>query len=160
MMKKLLALVLVLGIASSASAVSSIASDVLSIDWTLGEVATITISSDNADNYGGWLGIDGGPGDVGVMTILAAAGPQASAVASPQWYKFAALSTDPADPVLAGEQFTVPVMGAGDVDGTIIVSLYDFAGTGLIQSVEIASVPEPMTMGLLGLGGLFLRRRK
>ena len=44
-----------------------------------------------------------------------------------------------------------------------VVSLYfttDFGTFDLIDTVTIHQIPEPMTMVLLGLGGLFLRRRK
>jgi len=49
--------------------------------------------------------------------------------------------------------------------GDVIVTLYDLNGdTGelgsILDSVVIHQVPEPMTMALLGFGGLFLRRRK
>ena len=49
--------------------------------------------------------------------------------------------------------------------GDAIINLYtvDFAATpvySLIDSVIIHQIPEPMTVLLLGLGGLFLRRRK
>ena len=44
--------------------------------------------------------------------------------------------------------------------GDVVVGLYD-SGFTLLDSVTIHQViPEPMTMALLGLGGLFLRRRK
>jgi hypothetical protein len=50
--------------------------------------------------------------------------------------------------------------------GDVVVSLYMINGdTGelfgpAIDTVTIHQIPEPMTMALLGLGGLFLRRRK
>ena len=48
--------------------------------------------------------------------------------------------------------------------GDAVVHLYevpeDFSTTTLVDTVIIHQVPEPMTMALLGLGGLFLRRRK
>ena len=46
--------------------------------------------------------------------------------------------------------------GTGDVD----VYLYDVTEETLFGSMTITQVPEPMTIALLGLGGLFLRRRK
>ena len=33
-------------------------------------------------------------------------------------------------------------------------------GRGFLNSIAVTPVPEPMTVALLGLGGLFLRRRK
>lgn len=50
-------------------------------------------------------------------------------------------------------------------NGTVpsVVQLWatpDFANFELADSITISQVPEPMTMALLGLGGLFLRRRK
>jgi hypothetical protein len=50
-------------------------------------------------------------------------------------------------------------------EGDVTVYLYDIGTTwdiadGVIDSVVISQVPEPMTIALLGLGGLLLRRRK
>ncbi|MGA2172237.1 MAG: PEP-CTERM sorting domain-containing protein [Sedimentisphaerales bacterium] len=45
---------------------------------------------------------------------------------------------------------------AGSTD---VVQLYDGDGI-LLDTLTIHQIPEPMTMVLLGLGGLFLRRRK
>jgi hypothetical protein len=47
-----------------------------------------------------------------------------------------------------------------DGPGEVVVLLYDFDGNLLDSQVIHQIVPEPMTLGLLGLGGLFLRRRK
>jgi hypothetical protein len=43
--------------------------------------------------------------------------------------------------------------------GEVTVLLYDGDGV-LLDKQVIHQIPEPMTLGLLGLGGLFLRRRK
>lgn len=61
----------------------------------------------------------------------------------------------PLDAVEAGTWFTFGYTGnVGDV-----IDVYDYAlGTPLVGTITI--IPEPMTIALLGLGGLFLRRRK
>jgi hypothetical protein len=54
--------------------------------------------------------------------------------------------------------FTIP---AGSAVGTVhVVELLDesFQATGVAKAVEV--IPEPMTLSLLGLGGLLLRRRR
>ncbi len=60
------------------------------------------------------------------------------------------------DPV-AGTIFLVDLHCEGE--GDVLVELYD-AGSTLIDSAVIHQIPEPMTIALLGLGGLFLRRRR
>ena len=52
--------------------------------------------------------------------------------------------------------------GQGDV---LVELLYDaaypiYGVSSVVDSVVIHQIPEPITMGLLGIGGLFLRRRK
>ena len=72
-----------------------------------------------------------------------------------------------------------PLIGAGEViadgiifhceaPGDVVVELWSIVDVGdndfqfdtLLDTVIIHQTPEPMTMALLGLGGLFLRRRK
>jgi hypothetical protein len=45
-----------------------------------------------------------------------------------------------------------------DGAGLVLIRVFD-GGGNLLDTLEISQVPEPMTLGLLGLGGLFLRRR-
>ena len=42
----------------------------------------------------------------------------------------------------------------------VLVNLYDSTGYVIVDTAVIHQVPEPMTIALLGLGGLLLRRRK
>jgi len=46
-----------------------------------------------------------------------------------------------------------------DGPGEVIVKIFDANGETLDTMIITQDVPEPMTLGLLGLGGLFLRRR-
>lgn len=67
-----------------------------------------------------------------------------------------------ADDVDVGLWFTFEVTartGLG-AQGTTDIELWNIGFTGIQDSVTITVVPEPVTIALLGLGGLFLRRRK
>jgi len=47
-----------------------------------------------------------------------------------------------------------------DGEGAVLITLVDYY-TGLaVDTLSITQIPEPITMALLGLGGLLLRRRK
>lgn len=61
--------------------------------------------------------------------------------------------------IAPGKWFSMSTMGeVGDVISLYSASADGTAPADLLDTVTV--VPEPMTMALLGLGGLFLRRRK
>jgi hypothetical protein len=47
-----------------------------------------------------------------------------------------------------------------DGPGAASIVLWDSTGYVVLDTVTVTQLPEPMTIALLGLGGLFLRRRK
>jgi hypothetical protein len=187
-MKKLLALVLVLGMASMANAALT-----LSVSRDGGQTYEPGVSSDiyllpsetiwigignDASPQGGWVAAPGIPAPGGVVSELGEwtgnvqiYSPPAIAGASATWVKEywgavyydldywslinAEPTTTPSEPGVAfGLEFHC--LAPGDVD--IVV------GAGPLDNPEailtIHQIPEPMTMALLGLGGLALIRRR
>jgi len=57
-----------------------------------------------------------------------------------------------------GDTINIMALSGGDYESPNIV-FYDNTTTGTIGQAEITITPEPMTIALLGLGGLFLRRK-
>jgi hypothetical protein len=165
-MKKLLILMLVLGLASAASAAHSLGGAT-----TVAQTGTavVTIIADSTatttsvvEDLSAALG-----GAHAIISVVktANAGEQGSVVQFPgtdyAWTVEAKDSTEPFDSVQTGIQFNVTISGANfSVDDTFDIVLYDEAYTSTLDSVTITVTPEPMTIALLGLGGLFLRRRK
>lgn len=164
-MKKLLVLSLVLAVAGLANAALSMTYD----------GAVISVSSDEGmiGGINAGLGIIG-PAVVNGDLVLRAAGPAATPAITvysgvdalsfglPYDGGFNNLTWGTADPVLAepaGFWFSMPLAGFVQVEtGPIQVDLIDGFGTPL-QTMFLAAVPEPMTMGLLALGALFIRKR-
>ncbi|MCK5565764.1 MAG: PEP-CTERM sorting domain-containing protein [Planctomycetes bacterium] len=161
-MKKCLVLLMVLGIASMATAGLVVT----------GDAASFTIESDAAGVAGdtgqftGFVGIQDGASVMTAFTWGAAAVVGAdpvlygyvpgTALGLPNGYDLANLTVTDGSPTSflgIGDVLTFDVTGA--VPYTVVV--WDSAFTELASATI---VPEPMTMGLLGLGGLFLRRRK
>ena len=161
MMKKVLVVMLVLGLASAANAALSLTpGGSVDVDKSI----AIMVSSSAGGAYQGWLEIvnpaianfDKDP------VILAAGntGGNSSMTAYPEfgaWYNFTIASLDPAKPILAGNHVTVNIKGIAQ--GKTVLNLYADDAATLLDSEDITVVPEPVTLMLLGLGGLFLRRR-
>ena len=180
-MRKLLILTVVLGIASLAMATPTIT--VSNATPAPGDTIEVYISgtaaeasTDGVSGTGGWSGnvaIDyanyGTAGGSPYLTLLqpataieTAAGSMASSSTSSQAAYMLAAAGVPwteATDVDTGLWFTFDVTVDG-VEGDIETIDIGNWGTSPLASVTVTIIPEPMTMALLGLGGLFLRRRK
>jgi hypothetical protein len=167
MMKKLFIMILVLGISSAANAVLIEVDGQIADAVDIGETATITVVSEDTSSWLGYILVEpGNPGALSDITALDAAGNMASFVpydADDGIGYEVTVAMNPVAPgpaIAVGPQFTMTFSGAL-IDETSTISLY--AGpdyTIPTTSVAVTVVPEPMTILLLGLGGLFLRRRK
>jgi hypothetical protein len=166
-MKKLLTLMLVFGLASIASATLS-----MDISGTVsvmqGDTLTITTSS-NATAQEGYLAYiiieEGGDGALSNPVVLDDAGNNASTspYSEDEWgvgYELSAAST--LNDLAAGDHFTVDWDTSDlNVGDTCVVSLWLDPDYDTAQATAtLVVIPEPMTIALLGLGGLLLRRRK
>ena len=162
-MKKLLMLILVLGIASTANAlVVSISPD------GTGTSTTLTISSDTFNvGYDYFLVVsDNTNGDISAITATADAGGDsvvtsygAAAGYDDAWQVKAQdlnAATPHADDIEIGTHFNVTINYTGGGSALLI----ELVNGNLTQLDTYTVTPEPMTIALLGLGGLFLRRRK
>jgi hypothetical protein len=166
MMRKMLVLFLVLGLASAANAmlinVDGLEGDSFEVDLT----TTITVVSEDPSSWLGYIIIeDGGAGSLENPIILDAAGDIGAATAYTEagwgtgFELTASMSPTGVPAVAAGSQFSFDYIGA--VGDTATISLFvDPEYTTPVASVNLTVVPEPMTVVLLGLGALFLRRRR
>ena len=165
-MRKLLVLILVLGLASAANAmlieVDGQEGDSFEVDIT----STITVVSEDASSWFGYIIVEeGGAGSLENALRLDAAGDIGafSAYSEAGWgigYELTASMSPTGVPALAaGSQFSFDYLGS--IGDTATISLFvDPEYTTPIASVNVTIVPEPMTVVLLGLGALFLRRRR
>jgi hypothetical protein len=175
-MKKLLVLVMVLAMASLASATLKISVDGVvdpldsSINLLQSQTVVLDVHSDGQDlaDAPGFMVIVG-PGMVSLDSAVNLVNPSAP----PMFWE-----GDPADGavfmdfVIPGS--TIPLLPVGTLAdgiifhceglGDVTISLYlDRSGIGgifqLMDQQIIHQIPEPVTVALLGLGGLLLRRR-
>ncbi len=164
-MRKFFILIMVLGMASAANAVIIEVDGQTADAVNIGETAVITVVSEDASSWLGYILVDAGsPGVLSDITNLDAAGNMADF--SPYsddygtGYEFNVAMSPGGDPAIAvGYQFTMTFSGAL-LDETSTISLYVDPDVTPAASVVVTVIPEPMTILLLGLGGLFLRRRK
>ena len=171
-MKKLLVLLMVLGLATSAQAALSLSLSATTVD--IGDTVQCDVVDSVGENWTwqflltedtyNWtspVAADYDPDRVNATTIHTAAGNNAAIEANPTYAAVLQLTAAGTDPVpAAGTQFTIDIKG--EALGTIYVDLVSgstyASQVGGATALEV--VPEPMTIALLGLGGLFLRRRK
>ena len=176
-MKKLLILMLVLGIASAAQAATmnlTLGSADTYTDVPVGTVITVTLTTD--DVVKNWEAIDFTAS--GSNTATGGSWQVGNAGASDDGTESAGDITGAQMAVVMGEEYlagTVLYQFSATIneDGTIgmaNVSCIDPYGSppmpppyytiGTLNGLDVTIVPEPMTIMLLGLGGLFLRRRR
>jgi len=182
MMKKLLVLMMVLGMATMANAAIKLsvngqdAPDVITLypsDYITIGVVNIDYVSVADRNF--WAYVD--LSDLDNYTVAGAAlvAPGKGDMASFSYAEYPAPSDygeysvsqtwtpGVVSPVPAGLYFQFELHCDGISD--VVVDLWDYnpiayPSGAIVDTVTIHQIPEPITMALLGLGGLFLRRRK
>ena len=163
-MKKLLILMLVLGMASVANAtVLSWSADAVTIPSINATVVVTLDADDNVIFSPKWVGnTPASPSIASITSIVAraAAGPD-SQVKNPTDTTYAGwwtvMTLDLATPITieSGAQWDVTIKGF--VEGTFGLASDNY---GTNDTLEVTVLPEPMTIAMLGLGSLFLLRRK
>ena len=172
-MKKFLVLMLVLGMASLANATLQI-----SVDGDVG-LDEITIAPSDyicldltaegtEDGSAYWLNIDG-PGLVDIANVVQYVqdGPVEAyiidlgpAVGHDQTIMMDLLIPGSVVNILPEGTVVDLLMFHCEGLGDVTVSVFDSNTGATLDTLTIHQIPEPMTLALLGLGGLFLRRRK
>ena len=163
-MRKLLILMLVLGMAPLACATVSLVSTGATVGIT--ETATIQVSSDT-DSVGwtGYLGYTHANAAITSAWAETIAGSDAAANPSPGgyvgYYQLVSLDlSTPTDSIQAGIQFEGLAHGTATGSYDFYLWDQDWDGGTLLGTFTLTVIPEPVTIALLGLGGLLLRRRK
>jgi hypothetical protein len=182
-MKKLLVLMLVLGMASVASATVTYefrdatgTTALTSIDVTTTTDFTFFVMGEVGDTpwkYGvytsDFAGSPEGVADITGATVYDAAGDLGNKWLYLATYDGVDLLVDDVNPtvmpnVATGDWFKIDLSlnsGAGNGDTVQLdIRYWEDYSYDILTSQTLDVVPEPMTIALLGLGGLFLRRRR
>ena len=163
-MKDVVVLTLVLGLASGANAALTLV-NAPTDPINIGESIAIMVNNSEDGAYSGWLEIaDPTAADYDGDPVFSGAGsPDGKStletfVEYPGSYQFTVASFDAANPIVAGDHIQVNIIGVSE--GSSVLTLYANDGVTVLDTASITVIPEPMTIALLGLGGLFLRRRR
>ena len=166
-MKKLLILMLVLGLASVANAAVSLSIDGVNAtdgteDIDIGSTITLSVLSDDISNWMMEVTVLTADATLGTPAFTTAAGGMAGysdwSDASLWIYELSTGGTDPDFPMV-GEQWTMSLTTLGALGSHFNVDIGPY-GAQPVSSIDFTVVPEPMTIALLGLGSLFLLRRR
>lgn len=168
-MKKLVVLMLVLAVGSLASAGLTLSADKTVVDISKGETAIVGIDAlDQLANVGVFILLNG----VGSMDISGASNSVGDGIIigrpdlSPADFGaddalFAELVVVVVPPVkMADGPVVQGIVLSSAVEGWAMLKIMDGDSGATMNELAVQFVPEPMSMILLGLGGLFLRRRK
>ena len=158
-MRKLSILMLVLGMVSAANADLTWSVDEVTVG--VGETVVVQLISDSDQPYTSqWVGADPSPvAEIINIVRLPAAGdgdiipPPYPPNPYPGWWIVEAVDFTPPYDITAGPHFDVTIAGLSL--GTYTINSDYGIGDNLL-----IIVPEPMTIAMLGLGGLFLLRRR
>jgi len=175
-MKRFLVVLMVLGMAASAQAMLQLSVNGVTdgpgnnTEITLQPCTTVMIdvSQAVAMDESCWLDLDpqGSEGGydltqsgewVPPLHMYPAAGSDAYFTEYPDYQSWWLVGASFAGSTEVGKWFDIVFHCTGP--DTVSITLWDGSYQGILDQVTIVQ-PEPMTIGLLGLGGLFLRRRK
>jgi hypothetical protein len=162
-MKKLLIFMLVLGMASAANAALTWSVSAITID--IDETVTVNLVADHATQYGAWMGASTPTiADITAVSILTAAGGESKYTEDYKgytgWWYLEAIDISEPFELTSGAQWDVTFIGQSTGVQSFVADDYQAAGGTVDDMIDVTVVPEPTTIALLGLGGLFLLRRR